>query len=249
MPRQPSANVAHAAITDHRILRRADVSNAAGNSKSGVQPDPFSLIDFHRELHSPNDPEHVRDLALALIYRAAAESRKEVRQVFCQRALPLVDEAVLADPGDIDILEAQSLALWALDMPNEALAIAEAILAKVPERERSRELAARIAAQLGKVETAIEHWRRLLSANPWNPVNHYLLARLLHQRQDWAGAMQEASAALGLDPSQIESRMMLVAGYFNRGDKSRARQEFKVIERLQPPDLGSYRAWVKQQDH
>jgi hypothetical protein len=250
MPRRPSANVAHAAVTDHRVVRRPErPAETSPENRSGLQPETFSLVDFYRDTNQQSDAERQRDFGLALIYKAASEGRREVRQALCQQALPFLDRAVQSDADDLDALEAQSFALWALDTPHQALAIVEGVLARVPERERSQELAARLSTQVGKVETAIAHWRRLLAANPWNPVHHNLLAGLLRGRQDWPGAMEEASASLRIDPNQSEARMILVAGYLKKGDKLRARQEFKIVERLRPPELEYYRAWVKEQEH
>ena len=248
MPRRSSANVAHAAITDHRVVRRRDrPPEVPLESRSGVQPGQIPLVYFYRDLQERNAPEILRDLGLAMINIARVEDRDEVRREICSRALPFLDMAVHNDPDDIDAQEAQGFGFWVRGNPRKALATLETALAKVPEREVSREDAARIAAQLGQDETAIAHWRKLLAANPWNPAGHYLLAKLLAQRGSWPEAMDEARASIKLDPTEPAPRMLLAAGYLQEGDKKQAQQEFETVERLKPPQLEKLREWFRQQ--
>jgi Flp pilus assembly protein TadD len=247
MPRRTTANIAHEAITDHRVVRRPERPPTAIAGDSQPTSSQVPLVDFYRARHAPDDPEVRRDLGVAMINRAHAQGNDEIRQVICQRALPYLEPALQADPDDIDALEDKAFALWVRGSPDRALAIFEAVLAKVPEREYSRENAGRIAADLGRVDTAIGHLRRLLSANPWNPSVHYLLAKLLAQQKDWPGAMEEARASIRLDPAESPARLVLIAGHLQNGDKKRAREEFEIIECLRPPQLETLRKWFKEQ--
>jgi hypothetical protein len=248
MPRRSSANVAHAAITDHRVVRRPDLApELSSDSQSGVQSGQIPLVYFHRDPQNANDPEVHRDLSLAMINRARIEGRDEVRRIICQRALPYLETALQTDPDDIDALEAKGFALWVRADPKRALGVLEDVLAKVPEREVSREDAARLAEQLGKDEIAIGHWQKLLAANPWNAAGHYLLAKLLAQHGSWPEAMDEARASIKLDPTEPAPRMLLAAGYLQEGDKKQAQQEFETVERLKPPQLEKLREWFRQQ--
>jgi predicted CXXCH cytochrome family protein len=248
MPRRLTANVAHDAITDHRILRRQD-SPTKQEPRFAPQPGQIPLVDFYRNLHDPGDPELGRDLALAMISLAYRQGSDEIRQVICQRALPLLEKALQTDADDIDVQEGKAYALGARGHPRTALAIFEAVLAKVPQREYSRENAARIAAELGEKEAAIGHLRLLLAGNPWNTGAHYLLAKCLGERQDWQTAIAEAEATLRLDSTHVAARTLLVAGYLQTGDKQRARKEFDLIERMRPPELDKLRRWFQDQVH
>jgi tetratricopeptide (TPR) repeat protein len=212
-----------------------------------VLPGQIPLLYFHRKLLNPNDPEVLRDLGIAMINMARLESRDEIRGEICGRALPFLDMAVHNDPDDIDAQEAQGFGFWVRGNPRQALAVLEKALAKVPQREVCLEDAARVAAQLGQDQTAIEHWRRLLSANPWNAAGHYLLAKLLAERNDWLSAMEEARWSVRLEPNEVPPRVLLVAGYLHDGKKEDARREFELIERLQPPQLDKLRSWFAQQ--
>jgi hypothetical protein len=248
MPRRGTVNVAHAAVTDHRIVRWSDREpEVPPESRAGVQPGQIPLISFYRQLHAPDDPEVRRDLGLAMVNMARIELREQVRREMCSRALPFLDRAIQTDPDDIDALEAKGYGLWVRDDPQGALATLDTLLAKVPQREVAREDAARLAAQLGDDEKAIAHWRRLLAANPWNAAGHYLLAKLLAQHQDWSAARTETQASIRLDPTEISPRMLLIACYIESGDKKRAHEEFGVIECMQPPQLEKLREWVRQQ--
>jgi Flp pilus assembly protein TadD len=248
MTRRTTSNVAHEAITDHRILRNP---NHAGKihdqGRSGSKPGQFPLVYFDRDLHDPQDPEVLRDLAVAMINIARRESPSEIRQALCQRAVTLLNRAVQTDADDIDALEAKGYGLWVRANPQKALEAFEKVLAKVPEREVSRKAAAELAADLRQNDKAMSHFRQLLATNPWDPAAHYLLAKLLAQSQDWPGAIEEASAVLRLDPTDVAARSLLVAGYLRSGDRKRARQEFDIVERLQPAHLEQLRAWFKKE--
>jgi tetratricopeptide (TPR) repeat protein len=161
--------------------------------------------------------------------------------------MPMLEEAARNDPDDIDVQEGKAYVLGLRGQKRAALAIYEANLAKAPERLYSRENAARTAAEIGDVPTAVNHLRELLKINPWGPGWHYLLAKLLGQQGDWSGAVAESQASLKLDPTSIPARMLLVAGYLQSDKKEEARKEFSVLERLQPPELERLRAWFNEQ--
>jgi len=249
MPRRSSTSLAHAAVSDHRIIRWPGRDPELGpESRSVVQPAQIPLLYFHRDLRDPADPDVRRDLGLAMISKSRSETHLEIRHAICARAMPLLETALQDDPEDIDALEAKGFGLWVLDAPRQALATLEAVLAKVPAREIAREDAAQLATSLGLEQTAIDHWRQLLTANPWNPEAHYSLAKLLGQRQDWLGAITETSAALRFDPTNVAARMLLVAACLKTGDQKRAHQEFATVERLQPPQLDKLREWFTAQE-
>jgi cytochrome c-type biogenesis protein CcmH/NrfG len=249
MPRRSSANVAHAASTDHRIVRWADrPPELPPESLSGIQPGQIPLVDFYRDLHDPRDPEVLRDLGLAMTSLAPAQGSEAVSRQICVRALPFLERAVRADPDDLDALEAKGYSLWVCGDARGALAAYEGVLAKAPERAYSLDKAAHIAAELGRDESAITYYRRLLAVNPWNPDDHYLLAKLLGQHNDWPATIPELRASLRLDPNQVAARMLLVAAYFQTGDKQRARQEFEIVERLKPQELERLRGWFREQE-
>jgi Flp pilus assembly protein TadD len=249
MPRRASANVAHAAITDHRVVRRPDrIPEVPPESRAGVLPGQIPLLYFHRKLSDANDPEILRDLGIAMINLTRVETRAEVRREICGRALPFLDMAVHRDPDDIGALEAQGYGFWVRGNLRQSLATLDNALARVPEREVCRDDAARVAAQLGQDATAIAHWRKLLAANPWNGGGHYLLAKLLAEQNDWPSALEEARWSVRLEPNEVAPRVLLIAGHLRDGKKEDARREFEVIERLQPPQLEKLRAWFKDQD-
>jgi predicted CXXCH cytochrome family protein len=247
MPRRSAANIAHDVITDHRILRRADEKTAAAREPHSAGPGQIPLVDFYRDVRAANDPDLNRDLALAMIGKTFTQSNEQVRKLICERALPHLKTAVRRDPEDIDAQEDMAYALWILGNPQSALTLFEAVLSKVPERQYSLENAGRIAAEVGEADKAIGYLKQLVAANRWNPSTHYLLAKLLGQRQDWAGAVTEARASLELDPSPVPPRLLLVAGYLQTGDKKHAREEFNLLERLQPPEIAKLREWFQTQ--
>jgi hypothetical protein len=235
MPRRSGNSLGHAALTDHRVVRRAEQeAQIASQKRPGPVPAEAQLRYFYGELNDPNGAEALRDLGIALVNKAYTQGRTEARRGICAQALNLLDTAVERDPDDIDALEAKILALWACAQPRAALAVAETILAKIPEREISRQAAAHLATQLGEDAMAMTHWQRFLATNPWDATAHYLLAKLRAQHRNWPGAIEEAKFALSLDPSHVSARKLLVDGYIHDGETERARQEFALVERLQP---------------
>jgi hypothetical protein len=232
MPRRSGNSLGHAALTDHRVLRWGKTEPPAPTVGESLAPGQMPLRYFYGEQNDPKDAEVLRDLGIALIQKAWTERREEVRRGLCARALTLLDLAVENDPDDIEAMEAQGLGLWACADAPAALATFETVLAKVPERETSREAAAHLATRLRQDDKAVRHWQRFLGTNPWDPSAHYLLAKLLAQQQNWTAAIKEASAALRLQPTHEAARLLLVDGYFHQGQKQRAREEFQFVERL-----------------
>jgi hypothetical protein len=247
MPRRSAANVAHAAITDHRIVRWRDRPPQPTANDQPPGPPQLPLVDFSRDRHHPNDLEQLRDLGLALINMAGAQGDEDLRRLICRRAQPLLEQAIQNHPEDIEAQEDRAYAMWAQGDRREALAIYEELLAKIPERQASRLSAARIAMELGEDETAIAHLRRLLAANSWSPRSHYLLAQLLGKHRDCPGAVAEGRAALRLDPTQVPVRQLLITGYLQTGDRKRAGEEFALLERLQPAEIDKLRTWYQEQ--
>jgi len=77
---------------------------------------------------------------------------------------------------------------------------------------------------------------------------HYRLAGLLAQRQQWDEAIAEGSKAVGILPSVIEQRVLLIDCYLRAGRKDKARAEFTAIEILNPAELDVLRRWFAERN-
>jgi predicted CXXCH cytochrome family protein len=258
MPRKLSSDVAHTAMTDHRILRlpspdpgvprvpRGQEPNHGGHGDHGAtifDPEPSVLDQF--------DPEHAltsRALGLAMVRPAefgTADRQARSRQTL--DALKRLDAAVKNVPDDIPALEARGYALWQQNRNDDAMKCFEAALSFAPENEVVLIYAAYLAAEMGQREKAVDMWRRALLVNPWSARSHYELSRLFILRQEWAQAMDEARFVLRLNPFHIGARKLLVVCLQGKGDLPGARAEFNRLLELNPPNQDSLQKWFDQQ--
>jgi Flp pilus assembly protein TadD len=83
--------------------------------------------------------------------------------------------------------------------------------------------------------------------NPWCSQYHYRLARLLVEREQWPEAVAEGEAAVRLNPSSEDVRLLLIRCYLHTGKKDRARAELDTLLRLKPADAEALRRWFAGQ--
>ena len=122
----------------------------------------------------------------------------------------------------------------------------ETALTLAPKREEALVYAAAVAAQLGRTESALEYWQRAIEVNLWSPRSHYELAKLLSQSRQWSKALSEAEEARRLNPFHLETRLLLINCYLERGEKERARAEFDELLRFNPTNAVDLRRWFDQ---
>jgi tetratricopeptide (TPR) repeat protein len=238
LPRRVSSDVSHVAITDHRILRKPD------SPSSGKRPTSrYPLVPFHRGPDGPGEREVARDLGIALIEKARQEGGNGRAG---ELALPLLNAALQEDASDVAALEARGYALWLLRRPREALAAAETVLNREPQREIALVDAATAAEAVGRNEAALAYWRRAVEVNPWTSRYRFQRANLLAVRGEWEAAAEECRTVLRNNPGNVEARLLLVAYHVQRGDRDRARAEFEAVLALHPPEPDKLRAWFAE---
>lgn len=241
MPRNPSASNQHLAVTDHRLLRRPDQPRLL---RSGFQPGNIPLLPFHYRLLTPDDPDVSRDLALATVEIGGHAKRDGARQAsdfLMQRALVLLDQAVLRDPSDIPALEARGLALYDQNRPDEALKVFDTVLAKAPDREQTLTWAAEAAMILGEFERAEVYCRKLTEKYPHYPIHFERLADLLIKRKAWKDALAAAEVAVRGNPFRVSARELLITVLLETGDQMRAKAEFDAVGVIDPASQGKLR--------
>jgi tetratricopeptide (TPR) repeat protein len=254
-----SSNIAHTAVTDHRILRQSDNAEPAphppspsplpprgrGEGEGGPRTDEVPLVSFFPRESDPHDPNAIRDLGVGLIY--LAKQPGPLRERLAPKALPLLEKALQAKPVDPVGWEAKAWALAVQDRRQEGLAAFESALEQAPERELTLDLAARVAAADGDAERSIVYLRRAVAVNPWVWEYHFNLSKLLTGRREWPAALEECRAALRLSPSSIETRMLLITCCLHAGREEEARAEFQTLLALRPKDGDRLRAWFARQ--
>jgi Flp pilus assembly protein TadD len=235
MPRFAASDVAHTAVTDHRIVRRPD-QRQPRHAPVATAPWQSPLDHFHEKLLPPGKPLK-RELAMAYVQLGIAY----------QLALPRLDECLQSQPNDLPVLKARGIALAHLGSAAEALRTFEKILSIVPEHENALAWAASLAAQLDQLDRAEDYWHRVLKVNP-HFSNYYLeLARVLFRREHWNEAAREAQRALDLNPTRHEARRILLVCYLRLGDREKAQSEWHVYQEFKPPDLEQVRMLMKEE--
>lgn len=237
MPKAASADVSHAALSDHRILRDP--------SKSPPQPVRSGSVpfrDFHEALY-PNDPERERNLGVAMIRMARRVEQAPARRAAAEMALPLLENALAQTPEDADAQESEGFALDTLGRRTLALSHVEKLLERHPKREIALLDAARFAAATGRTDAAVGYWKRVIAVNPWQPSYSLHLAHLQSLRKDWRGAVEACRAAVRLDPTNTEARRLLIRSLIELQDEPAARAEFDTLRRLKPDEREELQRW------
>jgi tetratricopeptide (TPR) repeat protein len=240
MIRFPSSNIAHTALTDHRISRFPPTERP-GN-KTSKPSNGLPLVYFHQELVGGQDQELDRDLGIALIDLASKKPSKELGKL----ALPLLEPSLRQWPEDVAAREAKGYALMLEGRGEEALAAFEATLATAPRRERTLFAAALLAGQMGLLEISVKYWQQAMEVNPWNWEYHDELAKELGEAQEWPAATAQCRQAIRLNPAAWETRKLLVKCLLRQKDQKQARTEFDILLGFQPPDLEALRRWFDQ---
>jgi tetratricopeptide (TPR) repeat protein len=241
MPASTSSDVAHVAVTDHRVPRHSR-SERSPHGPARSAPDEWPLVHYHRHLVEPDDPEVARDLGIAL---ADVVRKSRGQAPVANLAVPLLDAAVARAPDDVEAAEARAYALSAAGHRASALEACEALLTHVPKREVALADAATLAQELGQADKALAWWRRAVEVNPWMPRYRFHLAQALAASGDWLAAVKECEALLAFDPANAETRLLLVAYHLEKGDRERARAEFDRALALKPDDPQRLRRWFE----
>jgi hypothetical protein len=244
MQRFKTSNIAHTAITDHRILRRP-ATQPRSQPPSFLQPGEAPLVNFFADHLDLADHGVGRDLGLALLQMARQGGPGRSRLLGLAGAL--LEKAIEADPDDVEALEAQGLALAMSGQEKEGLLAWQAVLKKVPQREASLGLAAQMLRRQGKRQEAIRCLHRLVEVNPGNAQMRAHLAGMLGEEGDWQAARQQGELAVTINPFSVEARRQLILCWLRSGERQRAETELAVLLRLQPSRREQLEAWFAQQ--
>ncbi len=82
---------------------------------------------------------------------------------------------------------------------------------------------AQIEREGGKVDQAIAHLREVTQNEPANAEAHLELGRVLYEKGDVTGGIQETETVLKINPKQVDALYNLGAIYANLGNVERAR--------------------------
>jgi predicted CXXCH cytochrome family protein len=238
-----SANIVHAAVTDHRILREP---SAPASPKPIKRPIQAREVDFYRALRSKTDPDLARDRALAVTILAASARSAWEQKVMSMEALFDLNRAVRAHPEDLEAQVARANCYGVLDLPAKALRTNEFVLARVPDNENALRQAMTTATARNETDKALRYGSQLLKLNPTFPDYHGAMSALLAKKRQWREAIAESKEALRLNPDSVPARATLILCEAKTGHKDRAKAQMKVLLRLNPPQRESLESWFNE---
>jgi tetratricopeptide (TPR) repeat protein len=242
MPKADSSNIAHAAITDHRVRRRPGTeARPPGRPTIAV---PF--VAYPPGPHAPSEAERDRDWAIAAGRLAGADpSARELGRP----ATEALTTALGRWPRDWEAWDAlASLRGAAGDGPG-AVEAARAAVDAAPASEAALSRLAFEATQAGELDAALRAADRLVEMSP-TAVSHRVTRAAVHlRRRDWAKAEADAQAALAIQPLYWKARLYQAVCRHHRGDPAGARTEAAVAFELIPSESikTAYRRWFREQ--
>jgi tetratricopeptide (TPR) repeat protein len=232
MPKTSAADVAHAAVTDHRIPRRPSPTTPAAEPGRPRVRGEIPIVAFHRDLPGVDEKDANRDLALALM--AMARLHLDAAPQISQAAQPHLERAVQDWPRDVPSWEGKGFALWMMGHLPEAFEAYQMALTLAPEREQSLADAADLLGKLERPGEALALWRRALHINPASSDYQTGEAAALARLGDWPAAAASARKAIALNPLLVQPRTILVTACANTGQIKAGRKEYQALMALRP---------------
>jgi tetratricopeptide (TPR) repeat protein len=222
MPQLTTTNVAHTALTDHRIHRRPAAS-VAGRSSG-------QLINFYQDRLGRDDPEVRRDLGIALgnhLLKKGPTVRRETGQ-----AIEILNEALRRAPEDVDARAMLGDLKSAAGQFKEALVEYGKVLEAEPTREQTLLQAALAAVKIGHSLATREYVARLARLNPELEIHAQWWSELLLQDGEVEESLTWTRTWLRLNPTSIAARVQLFHLLLRTGRKAEAQRELDVLRRL-----------------
>jgi tetratricopeptide (TPR) repeat protein len=244
MPTLTSTDIAHIAITDHRILKTAD-SQTAPPAVAAEQGAIIRLLN-RDDLAADNVESSGRELGIALTFEAEGlPSTPQVRQLGL-RALELIDKALARRPDDLEATRMRARALAIAGRYREAIGLQQQILKLAPAYEQVLDELVQYSIELGEVRTALAPAAQAVVINSSSAALHERLAYLYSQTNDWDGAMREARESIRLDPFRRFARMFLIESLLYRNDIAGALAEQARLVGLHPKQRAELGRWFAE---
>jgi hypothetical protein len=246
MKRSQTADIVHAALTDHRILRQPrDQGGLPPRRGQTGEGSHLPIASFYGGSMGPGEEEANRDLGVALL-RGVTMGRLMPEQVL-SRGVSLLEPAALRAPRDVDVQVALGDAYLLQQRRADSRVHFQAALSLSPKRQRALAQLANLAAADRRYDEAVGYSERLMATNPYFPAHRHNLALLLSQAGRWGEAERQARQAVKLDPSGAALRQMLVLSLVRQGRQKEANSEFEVLRRLQPSNLAQLETWFARE--
>lgn len=232
MPTQDLEEVAHTAMSDHRVPRRPDDAPPAPRGVTGA----LVAFDSAAERVPPRELARARGLALASLpgttksTRAAQEAISELVPAGIERGDQKALLAALA--GDVEALRGLGQLYASTGRSDAAAACWEGALAADPADGETIALLARQMQRGGRLRESLAMLDRLVAVNPRVAAVHAQRGTLLVALGRPDDAIAAVRTSLDLDPSSLPVRSFLAELLARTGHEEEAEAERATIARL-----------------
>jgi hypothetical protein len=245
MPRTGSSNIAHASITDHRILRRP-----APAPPGRLPHDAEPLVAFSHGAPAANTPELSRDhgIALARLSSGLPPGSKDLRQVG-RLARDRLAASLGVWRGDADAWVAMSLARAACGETQECAAAAARAARLAPTSEAALVAVAAASLEVGRLDEAEVAASALVAMNPRSVEYLVTRAEVYSAQKRLESAEADCRAALNIHPLHPKARLLLGVCLHKRGNPRAGRYEADTAIGLVPqlPQRAGFRDWYERE--
>jgi Tetratricopeptide repeat len=203
MPKQPSENIGHSSITDHRILRNSSEVPATLQANASA-----NYLDPIYDTKPPASDQMLADLRnRALAYSQLAGHFPELST----KGLEVLEQAAAALPTDAEVQAAYGLVLSVASSKEHDRA-AQTLQKAIDAGSKSAEVRtylARLRMQQDQVTAAIELYKQSIQIDPYYTAAYRELAQVYSLLKDDDQAGEMLKSVLQIDPSDEAARQAL----------------------------------------
>jgi hypothetical protein len=228
MKGNPSADIAHSSVTDHRILRWPSRKTRHEVAPLSIGELPFVV--FGKRIDVPTSLQEDRALGVALARWALAfpSSQRQVQQIVLAMAQQHLEASLTEWPNDVSVLEAMAELCAAQGRTELALKLVKEALARVPDEEHALSFAVTIAMQARDTAFAEECAAKIVEMNPRSYMQLMTRAKVRMELHKFAEAEADFRAAIRENPTCLPLRANLAACLQRAGDRLTAERELKI---------------------
>ena len=198
MPQQPSENIAHSSLTDHRILRTQSETPAV---PQGGLSAPLDLI-YDTKASDKGETQNLRDLALA--YAQVVSQYPE----YGEKGMQTLERAAAALPADSEVQATYGKVLL-IARPRERELAIQALQRAIDAGSKSAEVRtqlARLRLRQGDVTAAVALFDESIRLDPYFTPAYLDLAQVYSMLKDPQSALGVLDTVLKVDPGNDGAR-------------------------------------------
>jgi hypothetical protein len=227
MKRNSAADIAHTAVTNHRIERVP--TGEANKDQPQLPGQPLIRLDpFHKDRRGEVDAD--RDLGMALVL--AASRKQAFSNPALPRALALLERARKRAPDDVPLLESLSTCFVMMNLTERLPEVSEAILAVQPRNAQALYFLGYFHLDRRDYDQAVKYLEKARVESPQSGVIVSSLVRALIKKQQYDRAADVCRAQLELEAGVGETWAMLAHCQGKLGKPAEAAESQNKADRL-----------------